>query len=411
MRKIYLLCFFVVAVITTNAQWTSVYNTDNADFFNLQFFNGESGYIVGGTAAEPYVLKTTNGGDLWTNKVSGIDNAVGTKVNTIAFSNVDTGFVTINGGKLYKTTNAADTWLEIIPEAGVSIFGVIYAGNYGGNDVFYSYGFQNLYKTTNYGDTWTNVHSPAFYLFYQVCETNGNGIEFYNENEAYFVYNSDLEVYKFDGSIAYSVHEFSNSSSQACIDVLSQSLLFASSGTRFVKINDPGESFQITNNLTAALYINDLDFLNENIGFGVNTQGKIFKLTLGGYTNTEEYDGTSQLNSVYIADDSTVYAVGANGEVLKRTGNLLASINDVETQNEISIYPNPSNGIFTIELSDQYVNDAKYTIYNSLGEVIETSNMSGETSIIDLRMQPTGVYFLNVLNNGHLSSKKIIINK
>ncbi len=85
--------------------------------------------------------------------------------------------------------------------------------------------------------------------------------------------------------------------------------------------------------------------------------------------------------------------------------------------NNITVYPNPNNGQFTISLSNaELVSTSQPTveIYNVLGEKIYSGFITYSSSfMIDLRSKPEGVYFYRVLNsNGSaLGSGKIIIQK
>ena len=398
-KLVFSFALMFIAFILNAQTWSSVYNTDNADFRSLQFFDGTSGYVAGGLSTTPYLLKTINGGDSWLNKNTGISEGI---VQDLAFQDINSGFVTTSAGKLYKTDNGADSWTEVIPETDYLIFGVTYAGNFSGNEVYYAYGMDKLFKTTNFGDNWTVVFSESFYIFYQACVANGNGIEFYNENEAYFIFNSDLEVYNFDGSSAYSIYGFSNSSSQGCIDVLSEDLLFASSGARFVKISNPGD-YQITNNLTSALYISDLDFVNGDLGFGVSTNGKVYNIISGGYTANEEYESNEQLNSIDIADNNTVYAVGNNGEILKREGSI-SNINTITENNLISIYPTVSSGQINIKIQSNDLLNTNYQIIDITGKIMKTGNVSSKQIQVDF---PVGIYMFQILGQ-NVNSKFII---
>ncbi|MNE10091.1 hypothetical protein D3C87_396090 [compost metagenome] len=67
------------------------------------------------------------------------------------------------------------------------------------------------------------------------------------------------------------------------------------------------------------------------------------------------------------------------------SGNFL-SLDESETTS-LSIYPNPSNGIF--RLSDDY-KESSYEVLNTTGQVI----LSGNNSVIDLSGQESGIYLL-----------------
>ncbi|MBI3233114.1 MAG: DUF5011 domain-containing protein [Bacteroidetes bacterium] len=78
------------------------------------------------------------------------------------------------------------------------------------------------------------------------------------------------------------------------------------------------------------------------------------------------------------------------------------------TDNNISVYPNPSTGVFNIELSG----DVKYNsivITNALGQQVytTTSNIVGGVYTVDLSGKASGVYFITLRNNENIVVKKV----
>lgn len=73
-----------------------------------------------------------------------------------------------------------------------------------------------------------------------------------------------------------------------------------------------------------------------------------------------------------------------------------------------NIYPNPSNGSFTIETTE---NDYKVTFTNVLGENICQSEIKNQKSEINLSEQPNGLYFINLKTEKGTSVQKLIIQK
>ena len=62
----------------------------------------------------------------------------------------------------------------------------------------------------------------------------------------------------------------------------------------------------------------------------------------------------------------------------------------------VSIYPNPNNGEFTIELVS--LNNTYITITNVLGQIIK-SQKAELINQINLNLFEKGVYFINVMEN------------
>ena len=85
----------------------------------------------------------------------------------------------------------------------------------------------------------------------------------------------------------------------------------------------------------------------------------------------------------------------------------ITSIDSYES--EISIYPNPSNGLFTIEnLQALEIIDINGRIINQFNNL--TANQSNSLTV-DISNQPKGIYFLKIKSQGGKSfSKKLIVN-
>ena len=65
-----------------------------------------------------------------------------------------------------------------------------------------------------------------------------------------------------------------------------------------------------------------------------------------------------------------------------------------QTSDYISIYPNPSNGIFNVILKNK-VEDVRYSVFNSVGAVVQTGNCE-KSFQIDLADMPSGLYLLSI---------------
>ena len=75
-----------------------------------------------------------------------------------------------------------------------------------------------------------------------------------------------------------------------------------------------------------------------------------------------------------------------------------------DSQNtELAVYPNPSNGIFTISLDGNF----DYQIINILGDVIINENANNST-IVDISELSDGIYFVRLISNGAEKTVKLI---
>lgn len=75
---------------------------------------------------------------------------------------------------------------------------------------------------------------------------------------------------------------------------------------------------------------------------------------------------------------------------------------------EVSVYPNPSNGEFTI--SGSHLEEAEICITSLSGRKVSYSKqiVSAHQLLIDLKDNPSGIYFLSIIKNQVAITKRII---
>jgi photosystem II stability/assembly factor-like uncharacterized protein/PKD repeat protein len=106
-------------------------------------------------------------------------------------------------------------------------------------------------------------------------------------------------------------------------------------------------------------------------------------------------DPNGQGNNLYIDDINVT--------------NSTVGIKNIETEMDLEIYPNPSNGIFSIGVISE-AKQSQIEVYNILGECIHRQTVTSANSQIDLSSQPNGIYFINITTDFKQYTKKIIKN-
>lgn len=143
-------------------------------------------------------------------------------------------------------------------------------------------------------------------------------------------------------------------------------------------------------------------------------------LVTGVYYAAAKIHSYNNANNIYVVNDLTVtqpsYASAINNKgttysngnalgirLLMNGGWLALSENKL---NDINVYPNPSNGIINI----QSINNDEYNVevYNVIGNLLFQSNEQGN-SMIDLSSFGDGVYIINLSNENHSISKRVVI--
>lgn len=184
-----------------------------------------------------------------------------------------------------------------------------------------------------------------------------------------------------------------------------------SSGT----LNDP----------TPAL-VNDLDLRITKDGIAF-LPWKISSSPIGGITNSKgdnTVDNVERIDinvpesgeyTLTVSHKGTLQGSGniQNFSLVVTGNNLTLGLEDNNLDRSLSVFPNPSNGEFTISFDTTTNNDVKLDIYDISGRAVyknlymNTSSRFKQT--IDLKGLQSGVYVVNIFEGGRATTHKIII--
>lgn len=81
-------------------------------------------------------------------------------------------------------------------------------------------------------------------------------------------------------------------------------------------------------------------------------------------------------------------------------------LTEMEKLNDIKVYPNPGNGLFTLETND--VNNARYLLTDATGSIIMQAGIFSGKTTIDYTTQPQGIYFLQVTSGDKTAVTKLV---
>lgn len=92
--------------------------------------------------------------------------------------------------------------------------------------------------------------------------------------------------------------------------------------------------------------------------------------------------------------------------------NVVTGISQNSFDNITTIYPNPTNGVFSLLVGSQIEEQFTYKVTNSLGQVIVAEKIeSNKTQSIDLSGKSAGVYFVTIQGTKGIKTEKIILQK
>lgn len=183
-----------------------------------------------------------------------------------------------------------------------------------------------------------------------------------------------------------------------------------------------------SNNYSDSLYISvstDCGETWERIaGFGEDLNYSFAtapKQTTSFIPNENQWCGNTITNTPCNSVDLRAYegagTIMLRFEAVKVTGNNLyisdvtfrntTAINEINDEYQISIFPNPSTGNFNLKCNDiQGKIDVK--VYNSIGKLVLNKPSSETNTTLDLKNQPNGIYFVEVVSKEFAKTLKII---
>ncbi len=175
-------------------------------------------------------------------------------------------------------------------------------------------------------------------------------------------------------------------------------------------------------NYTVRLHFAEIYYLSGAVGarvFNVNVedgQGTLnnydinadvgpLKATIRTFNEISVYDGKLTIELSSVIGNPKISAI----EILKEGDfDIIAGIEPDDSERSLSIYPNPTNGICTIELPlDKYsVEELPYVLYDLAGRVVDQSTVNGSQITVDLNGNKKGIYIIKV---GNFPPKKIFL--
>ena len=170
-----------------------------------------------------------------------------------------------------------------------------------------------------------------------------------------------------------------------------------------------------SNTAVSSITVNVLPTVNASTNASLTCTGQTATLTANGastYTwNTSATTAVIVINPT-VTTTYTVNATGANGcaNVATVTQNVSActGINALTSNSQlfVSVYPNPSNGEYTVEL----LNTSNVSVVDVLGKIIYTQTLQDGKHSFNLNNFNNGLYILKVESNGDVKTVRLVKN-
>jgi len=297
------LYFFIIIASLSSidilGQWNPQSSGLSTNLYSLFFLDENNGWITG---AEGRILKTTNGGQNW----SQIPSGTSFSLSFVKFFNENEGITAGNGGTIKKSTDSGLTWYDVSSGTSVrlqegSFIDSLQGWICGDNGI--------VLKTTDGGDSWI--------IQTYVTSSNLSYIYFINENIGFVCSEGNGQIWKTtDGGISW---DFKYQRGHYLWQIH-----FATQDTGFVvgefglvlRTTNGGDSW-IQQNTSTGVNLRSVYFHNSQYGWVVGKDEYMLRTTNGGNTWLHERSGPIfELLYVFFLNDSIGWSIGTSGTIL-----------------------------------------------------------------------------------------------
>jgi len=357
---------------SSDAGETFTFYNSNLNILNdICFPSSSLGFAVGENGT---LLKTSDGGNTWNIQ------SIGTSENLfqIEFPTPNIGYISTYNGKIYKTSNSGTTWSLIYTFNTHTIQKMVFTSpNNGFIKANPNSAYDLIIKTTDGGLTWNNLMSFSMY------SSNIN----ISKGDSNTIYVSSYYFYPGDGTTSVDIFKYD----------IDGNLLYEGD----------------TANIFKTIPIMSHAFLSDTLGYLVLSNGEIYKSIDGALTwNLETY--ANQVKHLFLYDTSVMYFAGNVGNIYKYDSYNVSNVEENNiSKSDFIISPNPTNGYCKINCYLSNQSDVSIIVYDINGKEISNHQYpkqpSGNISYnLDMMKQSPGLYFIKLINNSQIITKKII---
>jgi photosystem II stability/assembly factor-like uncharacterized protein len=425
--KVILILFLIGSPVLSQQYWTKVNSPASKSLWKCHFVDSLYGWAAGDSGT---IVHTSNGGQNWILQNSGIDFY---QIDDIFFINHSTGWALSNdflytGTIVLRTTNGGALWTNYRYPDTSRVFNVVYFLN---PQVGFLTGFSGLFmKTTNGGANWFDTYVDTSFcpLLYMLQKTR---LYFINDNTG-FAAGGQMDVQGM-------VWNTTNGGLNWITHCVSAEPIFDITAVSPLKIVGTGGDFEYG---MSVIISRDGGFSWEPDVTGIFGRGKSvafrtpselwipldfsqnFAVNLdSGNIGTHWYeiqaaDSTAVFATIFLSP-TLGWSFGSKGNILKYNPDVIGIQGNQSIADKFRLaqnYPNPFNPSTVIGYELQTGGIVKIDIFNIQGELVSSlENVyrpAGYHDVLwDAQNMPSGVYFYRLTAGSKSISKKMILLK
>jgi len=280
----------------------------------------------------------------------------GQGLRSIAMTSVNEGWAVGSGGTVLHTTNGGFPWNATPTQYGGNFNGVYFTSGQKGviiGDI------SNILSTTDAGGNWLATSNPTI--------NNLKSVDFGSANVGWTVGNYGTVLKTTDGGVSWFEQSSSTLSNFFGVRAVSEQFAYAvGANSSLYRTTNGGDSWVALSSPVSGATFYSVDCIDAQLAWVVGSNGLVLKTIDSGNTWLEQTSPTTNaLRSVWVVDNSTVYAVGFYGTLVKTTNGTTWEVEDT--------------GVFDNLWSIRFVGTDEGWIAGESGVILHTG--SGPTSV------------------------------
>lgn len=125
-----------------------------------------------------------------------------------------------------------------------------------------------------------------------------------------------------------------------------------------------------------------------------------------------EYIPTTSYTDYSMVDGDNCYTVAATcivGESAQSSSSCVVGIDDHHQLGQIGVYPNPTSGIFNLQMEIPVSQQVDIQVFDIFGKMLFSQNATGNLTEIDLTSMASGVYVLRLVADGKVAATAKVV--
>lgn len=400
MKQKVLLLFFFIASSPLWAQWTQLTSGTTTDLNDVFFTDNDNGWVVGKSGL---IRHTSDGGATWSTQASGTTK----ELKSIWFTDANNGWICGKDGVVRHTTNGGSTWSTQTSGTGKDLNGLHFIDASNGMAV----GEEGvIIGTTNGGATW-NVRVSGISGGGSSGDDDDaelNAVQMITSQTAYACGTSGLFVKTTNGGISWTTQTTGVTEDFA-------DLHFPSSGNGYIcyqsgKVKNTNGTGTFTSvYATTSKDLKGIWFMTDQKGWVVGDEGRILYTLNGGssWTSQNLSTVTAELRSVHFPSATTGYCAGKSGTILKLTNADVVSVQELENDHSVQLFPNPANDQINIQLNNTTAFQ-QLMLYSIEGKLLDAVKISSSNFQYNVSTLEKGIYIVRIISENKAFTTKFI---